>query len=490
MEELEYVRAYIDDLLVITNDSYEDHLRKVRKVLEKLQAVNLKVNLVKSHFAQDEVEYLGYILTRYGIKPMPQKVSAILALLPPTNVKQLRRFLGIIQYYRDVWEKRSDLLAPLTDLVGECGHTKTTKKNKTKKKPWHWDETHQKAFDSIKEIVSRDIIMAYPDFSQPFEIYTDSSSRQLGAVIVQKNRPIAFFSRKLTETQEKYSVTEQELLAIVECLKEFKGMLWGQRIKVYTDHKNLMRDALGMTSDRVYRWRLLLEEYGPEIVWIKGIHNTVADALSRLDYDPTKNTSVISHHQKMQTCCMLFRMYEESCDEADKVCHMACAISDSNVSTEGETISDTYTRDAINRVFANVANDEDEIYPITVSQIAEAQRSDSNLKAYFETTQHKRARARAKRRKKDAYTFKDIEGHKILVHKDKRLVIPSSLTSKVVQWYHHYLLHPGHTRLEETIIATMYWPSLRSDIRKYVKGCDRCQKGKKRKRQKIWTSAS
>ena len=88
MEELEYVRAYIDDLLVITNDSYEDHLRKVRNVLEKLQEVNLKVNLVKSHFAQDEVEYLGYILTRYGIKPMPQKVSAILALLPPTNVKQ------------------------------------------------------------------------------------------------------------------------------------------------------------------------------------------------------------------------------------------------------------------------------------------------------------------------------------------------------------------------------------------------------------------
>ena len=165
-----------------------------------------------------------------------------------------------------------------------------------------------------------------------------------------------------------------------------------------------MRDALGMTSDRVYRWRLLLEEYGPEIVWIKGIHNTVADALSRLEYDPTKNTSVIAHHERMQICCMLFRTYEESCDEAEKVCHMARAISDSNKSTEGEAISDTFTRDAINRVFASVANNEDEIYPVTVSQIAEAQRSDSNLKAYFETAQHKRTRSRAKKRKKDAYT--------------------------------------------------------------------------------------
>ena len=108
-------------------------------------------------------------------------------------------------------------------------------------------------------------------------------------VITQQNRPIAFFSRKLSETQQKYSVTEIELLAIVKTLKEFKGMLWGQRIKVYTDHKNLIQDALGLTSDRVYRWRLLLEEYGPEIIHIKGIHNTVADAISRLDYSPVHN---------------------------------------------------------------------------------------------------------------------------------------------------------------------------------------------------------
>ncbi len=103
-----------------------------------------------------------------------------------------------------------------------------------------------------------------------FEIYTDASSTQLGAVITQNNRSIAFFSRKLSKTQQKYSVTEIELLAIVETLREFKGMLWGQDIKVYTDHKNLIRDALGLTSDRVYHWRLLLEEYAPKIIYTKG----------------------------------------------------------------------------------------------------------------------------------------------------------------------------------------------------------------------------
>ena len=94
-------------------------------------------------------------------------------------------------------------------------------------------------------------MLAYPDYSKPFEIYTDASASQLGAVITQNNRPLAFFSRKLSETQKRYSVTEIELLAIVETLKEFKGMLWGQTLIVYTDHKNLTEDALGFTSDRV-----------------------------------------------------------------------------------------------------------------------------------------------------------------------------------------------------------------------------------------------
>ncbi len=123
-------------------------------------------------------------------------------------------------------------------------------------------------------------MLAYPDFSKPFEIYTDASTKQLGAVITQENRPIAFFSRKLSGAQSKYTVTKIELLAIVETLKEFNGMLWGQRINVYTDHKNLTRDGLGLTSDRVTHWRILLEEYAPKIIYIKGIHNTVANAIS------------------------------------------------------------------------------------------------------------------------------------------------------------------------------------------------------------------
>ena len=128
-------------------------------------------NFVIAYFGFHDV---GYILTREGIKPQPEKVSAILALKEPTNVKELRKLLGMVQYYRDMWEKRSHLVAPLTDLVGECGQTKTTKKNGTKKKPWYWNETPQESFDNIKKTLARETLLAYPNYSKVFEIYTDA----------------------------------------------------------------------------------------------------------------------------------------------------------------------------------------------------------------------------------------------------------------------------------------------------------------------------
>jgi hypothetical protein len=240
MASLEYVWAYIDDLLIITRGTLDDHIAKIETVLTRLHDAGLKVNAAKLFFCTHEIEYLGYILTREGIKPQTKKVQAILAPNPPSNVKELRHLLGMVQYYRDMWVKRSEMLAPLSDLVWECGEMKTIKKSKVKKSPWRWDPIHQAAFDGIKATIAKDVVLAYPDFLnlKPFEIYTNASTKQLGAVITQDNRSITFFSRKSTPTQTKYSVTEIELLAIVETLKEFKG-IWGQSIKVYTDYKNL-----------------------------------------------------------------------------------------------------------------------------------------------------------------------------------------------------------------------------------------------------------
>jgi hypothetical protein len=159
MRALESVRTYIYDLLIITKDTYDDHLDKVEEVLRRLQKAGLRINANKSSFALHKIEYLGYILTREGIKPQPEKVTAIQALLYPTSVNELLRFLGMVQYYCNLWEKRSHLISPLTDLVGECGHAKVTRKNKTKKKAWCWSDVHQEAFDKIKEALVREVLL-------------------------------------------------------------------------------------------------------------------------------------------------------------------------------------------------------------------------------------------------------------------------------------------------------------------------------------------
>ena len=143
MSTLEVVRTYLDDLLIISKDSLDDHLKKLREVFIKLQEAWLKINANKSNFCTTETEYLGYTLTRKDIKPQIKKIESILALKTPKNVKELRLFLGMVQYYRDVWTERSKMLAPLTDLFGKCGQTKVTKANSTKKVAWHWDQVHQ-----------------------------------------------------------------------------------------------------------------------------------------------------------------------------------------------------------------------------------------------------------------------------------------------------------------------------------------------------------
>ena len=124
----------------------------------------------------------------------------------------------------------------------------------------------QKVFDMMKKIISQETLLAYPDFNKPFIIHTDASHKQLGTVISQDNHPITFYSCKLNPAQTRYTMTERELLSIVETLKEFRNILLGHCIKVYTDHKNLT--FVNFNTERIMRWRLILEEYAPELIYL------------------------------------------------------------------------------------------------------------------------------------------------------------------------------------------------------------------------------
>ena len=129
MQALIYMLTYLDDLLVITKQTFDDHLVKVKAVFKWLKEARLHVKAPKCGFVLRELEYLRYLIKREGIKPQPEKASAFLAILPPQNVKELRSFLGVAQYYRDIWRRCLHLVSPLTDLVAESWKSKTKKRN-------------------------------------------------------------------------------------------------------------------------------------------------------------------------------------------------------------------------------------------------------------------------------------------------------------------------------------------------------------------------
>ena len=285
--DIEFVRACLDDLLVITKGTFEEHLRSLETILQRLQEAGLKVNAEKSAFGVKELEYLGYWLTPNGIKPLANKIEAIHKLARPKNEREMLSILGFVNFYREMWKSRSHIRAPLSNLL--------KKENK-----YQLEEQHEKAFNKIKEIINKEVMLAFPNFAKKFTLHTDTSALQLGAVIIQEDKPIAFYSRKLTDTQKRYGVGEIELLSVVETLKEFRSILLGQKIEIYTDHLNNVNltpnNKLGF--NRIQRWRWLLEEFGPEFKYLPGERNRVADALARIermDDEVTSPGQVFAH---------------------------------------------------------------------------------------------------------------------------------------------------------------------------------------------------
>ena len=190
-------------------------------------------------------------------------MEAIQQLKPPKTLKQLRSLLGLINYYRDMWKLRSHILTPLTEL------TKVPRGSKLFK----WDEAQDKAFQEIKKLISKNTMLIFPDFNKVFEIHTDASDYQLGSVIRQDQKPIAFYSKKLTATQHNYTVGEREMLSIVETLNEFRTMLLGHKLKIYTNNRNLINLTTVSKSPQIQRWRWTIEEFGPDVAYINEPRN-------------------------------------------------------------------------------------------------------------------------------------------------------------------------------------------------------------------------
>ena len=244
-EDLEAVRAFMDDLLVVSRGTYEEHLEELAIVMKRLAKAGLKCKIDKCLFCEPEIEYLGYIITKEGVKPQPKKVQAITDMQRPTTKTEVRHFLGMINYYRDLWPRRSELSAPLVNL------TRGAKKGSVVQE---WNDDCENSFKELKRLVAQETLLAYPNFNKKFTIHTDASDFQLGAVITQDGKPLAFYSRKLTSAQMNYTTTEKELLSIVETLKEFRNILLGYEIEIFTDHKNLTYESTECSLQRAQHY--------------------------------------------------------------------------------------------------------------------------------------------------------------------------------------------------------------------------------------------
>ncbi len=261
---------YVDDILHFKGNTFEEHLEILNEILQLLAKCGLQVS-DKSRFCQASVEFLGFQLDRTGYRPLPSRVDAILRIKPPSNLKQVRGFLGVINFIKNHIPNCAAICEPITRLT-------------RKDKKFSWGEEQQLAFNKIKAIVAESIMLTYPNPNRPFDIYPDASSTYpMGALLIQDGKVISTFSRKFNDAQLKYTVTGQELLVAAEACKHFGQIIRGCEIRIHTDHQNLTHNDTMHANLREQRTRIFLDaEFAPTFVHIAGKENTGADGLSRL----------------------------------------------------------------------------------------------------------------------------------------------------------------------------------------------------------------
>lgn len=272
--ELEpYILKYLDDIIIAT-PTLDKHFEVLELVFKRLKEANLTLNREKCHFCRAELKFLGYVVTRSGIAVDPGKVEAIVNLPQPKTVREVRRVIGMIAWYRRFVDGFSDILAPLTGLLH-------------KNKKFIWDTSCEDSFRKIKDALISAPILACPNFDYPFYVQTDASAYALGCVLTQQYNDreyvICYLSRTLSRTERKYSSTERECLAVLWAVEKLRCYLELSKFYVITDcHSLLWLENLKDPQGRLGRWALRLQQFEYEVIHRRGKDHVIPDALSRI----------------------------------------------------------------------------------------------------------------------------------------------------------------------------------------------------------------
>ena len=417
--------VYLDDIICFSTTEQE-HIDRLKQILERLRNANLKIKVSKSKLLQKEVKYLGHIITRDGIQTDPDKIKAISNITIPRNVSEVRSFLGLAGYYRRYCQNYATIVKPICDLL-------------RKRIKFEWTPECSVAFDTLKNSLIKSTTLAYPDFNKPFILDTDCSGTAMGAILAQENvdkeeQPIAYFSKNLNNAQKNYPITKQEMCAMVEAIRHFRPYLYGAKFVCRVDHHSLiwltnLKNPTGILA----RWLETLAQYQFTVIHRPGRLHTNADGLSRLQNN----------------------------EEVGKYKNVSKEINHSEVSIRSISIS--------NDEFIQQQNADPNLVPV-LQAIKTGSFPDINqLRLYNRETRFYFGKVMSLQVDQGVLTEN--------LNQSKRIIVPTMLQKELVVSFHSDD-HAGTDRTLSRISQYYYWYGISSTVKQVVQACLTCQQNK------------
>ncbi|CAI5452725.1 unnamed protein product [Caenorhabditis angaria] len=422
--------AYLDDIIVMGRDELE-HRKNLLKLFERIAEYGFRVKLEKCRFGQTEIEFLGFKIDANGRRPNPAKTDPIRNMAPPTNVKTLQSFMGMITYYGAFIPEMKVKRGPLDRLI-------------QKDVEWNWGDVEHQAFEELKNTLASDLNLTHYNPDLPIIVAADACDYGIGAVISHRmpdgsEKPIHHATKSLSSAEKNYSQIEKEALGLIFAVKKFHQYLFGRQFLLRTDHKPLLaifsenRNLPVYSQNRLLRWATILLGYNFQIEYVQTTKFGQADALSRMI-------------QQFPT------------EEEDRV-----------IASIEETNSEM-----------NVVNECIRKLPLLAHEIANASKNDENISIIMEQLIHGKWPKSKDMEPEMRLYYNKVEQLSILegcLLVSNRVVIPSVLRSRVIKELHEN--HPGIERMKRLSRTCVYWPGLDKDIISYVNGCRNCQENRK-----------
>ena len=441
----EFCVAYLDDVLIYTDGSLEDHINHVRQVLQRLLDNGLYVKLEKCEFHVQETKFLGFIISPNGIAMDPDRIATIVDWPTPKSQHDILVFLGFANFYRRFVEAYSRVVLPLTNLL-------------RKSQRFLWTKPAQEAFDTLKTLFTDAPILKHFDPDLPITLHTDSSGAAISGIISQPHNdvlhPVAFWSRKCLPAECNYDIHDREMLAIIESMKHWRHYFEGAKypIQIYSDHKNLETFmTTKILNRRQARWAEFLANYDFVLVHIPGKKNPADGPSRRPDY--MENVEIPTGTLIPKSALRMLQPHEL----------LPRTTSDGSNSQSSSSINQLSTLSPLeahwNRigVHANTVPDSS-----LRSRFITALETDPLAKQYRDNPPH-------------PWSWQDD----LLLH-DNLIYIPDDLRIELMQMHHDDPLagHYGVAKTIELLLRNYYFPGIHAYVKKYVSTCDLCSRGK------------